>query len=360
MPRLKVSLLLGCAMGALAATGNAGYAADAVANPFADWTLELGQAAGFESIIETLMLAAVLDEPPENAEDLGDAMTGATFDRFAGTLEERDAGLATDLRAALADVGEALGEGRVATDDVDAAMALLRQAYDTVVDPALQAAPAFKAAVMTNLLLQPGGVSEGYEDTDAYPLGWAALERVRVLWGELSVGVPAAQAAQVIENFTELSALYPAVDAPPRMVGIGTEDAEPGAQALVGGLETVAAADLYGARDLPALAARLGDVVVVACTSFHAAADAVGLEGIYAAHDRYADLAGLLDVFDPDLKARIETGFDALGIAVEEEVGGSGPAPDAAAAATDAEVDRPAACDQLAADLHQAATTLAN
>ncbi|MCC6735420.1 MAG: hypothetical protein IT534_04760 [Bauldia sp.] len=358
MSRSRIpALLAGAACAAIVSLS--ARAAD-MAQPFTEWTVELGQAAGFESIAETLMLAAVLDEPPANAEEIADAMTGAAFDRFAGTLAARDPALAENLRSALADIGEAFGEGEVSEDDVTAAMVLWRAAYDTVIDPTLQALPAFRAAVMTNLLVRPGGVSEGYEGPEAYPMGWAALARVRILWGELSAGLSTEQKAQVEENLSELGGLYPAVDAMPRMVGIGTEDAEPGAQALVGGLETVANADLYGARDLAALAIHLGDVIAAACPAFDDEDTAArALEAIYAAHDRYGDLAGLLDVFDPDAKESIEAGFDALGIVAYDDDGGSASGSAApAASSSDSGADQPVACAQLADDLHAAAAIL--
>ena len=68
------------------------------------------------------------------------------------------------------------------------ARALLSEAYDLLIDPALQATPVFTGAVLANMLLANDGVAEAYEDAIhelwGFPNGWGSLQRIRGAMGD--------------------------------------------------------------------------------------------------------------------------------------------------------------------------------
>lgn len=286
-------------------------------NPFFDRMTVQSQAYGLELVSIRLTLVENFDEPPdEEFMELIEDMAGADLRRFEGTLAERNPELAANLREALEEIEETFEEGGDAAALVPAARDLLAQAYDIVIDPEIQQRPDFKAGVLADLLLADGGVAEGYEEAIeevwAFSNGWAALQRVKVLWGEVA---PLAQEQQRMdgeEMVVFLDSIYPSAMPPIPFFG-NPEEAEGPAHRLVGILEVITDAGLYTGRDLGFLAGHLSAEVGSACTAFAAGNDVLGAEGVYTIRNHYRKhLRRLLDLVDVDVHTYITERLNGL------------------------------------------------
>lgn len=332
MTRRSVNALLASSAFAialpLAGTASAQYATE----PFFDRMTIQSQAYGLELVSVRLTLVENFDEPPdEEFMELIEDMAGADLRRFEGTLTERNPDLAANLRAALEEIEDTFEAGGDAAALVPAAREMLDQAYDVVIDPAVQEMPDFKAGVLADLLLADGGVAEGYEEAIeevwAFSNGWAALQRVKVLWGEVA---PLAEEQQRIdgeEMVVFLDSIYPSAMPPIPFFG-NPEEAEGPSHRLVGILEVITDAGLYTGRDLGYLASHLSAELGPSCDAYAAGNDLLGVEGVYTIRNHYRKhLRRLLDLVDVDVHTYITERLDGL---ISDE-----PPGDAAAACTE-------------------------
>jgi hypothetical protein len=281
--------------------------------PFFQHTLDVSRAYGVELVKMRLLLAETVAPPfEEEFAELLEGLPGSAYARFAGTLRAQDAALAEALEEALAAVSEAAEEGGAdAAARVGPARDLLLQAYDVVVPPELQETPAFRGALLADLLLASGGVAESWEDAvdDNEPwemaLGWAALQRVKALWSEiepLASELRREEGEQMIGIHDEL---FPSVEPPERVAGLNPEEVEAPAHHFTGIIESVVQADLYPGRNFARLADHLVGLTDDACASFAEGAGDLGVESIHAIRQHYRkQLRRMVDLFDPDLNDR--------------------------------------------------------
>jgi len=300
------------------ATSFAQYAS----SPFYDHTVALSQAYGIEAVVLRLDLATEFSAPydDELAETI-EGVTGPDYARFKGTLEQQDPALAADLAAALDEVAEAVEAGNDVTEAVATARELLAKAYAAIIPAEVRDTDAFMGGVMINLLLAEGGVAEGYEEAVEnaepweYPIGWAALQRVKALWTDVAAAATPQQLEDGEEMLAQLDTLYPQAESPESVVavvGLNPEEAESPSQRLGGILETVVNADLYPGRELPRLAAHLATVTKETCAAY-AEQPEIAAETIYAVHDLYdAHLADVAGLFAPEAEEQAGTSFAAL------------------------------------------------
>ena len=155
---------------------------------------------------------------------------------------------------------EAAEDGKDAAEPAEEVIRLTEEARGKLLPAAIAGTPAFQAALMASLLLDEGGVAEGYEEAtegeaSAYAIGYFALQRVKALWQGLAGQASPRQSADVEAMLAMLDGLFPSQEMPERL-SPDPEQAEAPAQQLVGLLEGVADAELYLGRDLAAAAAR--------------------------------------------------------------------------------------------------------
>ncbi|WMT87504.1 hypothetical protein NO932_02565 [Pelagibacterium sp. 26DY04] len=297
------------------ATGFAQYSGD----PFFENTVALSQAYGLESIGLGLDLASEFEAPyDDELVETVEGITGASLERFEGTLATTDAELAQNLRAALEAVAKAAEAGEDTSASVEEARALLIQAYDVVIPENLRGTPAFTGGVMIQLLLAEGGVAEGYEEAAEgnepweYPNGWVALQRVKALWSEIEADASEQQVADAQEMFETLDGLYPQAQPPESVAGWNPEEAEAPAQRLGGIVETVVDANLYPGRDAARLAGHISALASEACAAY-GENEAVARETLYALYDLYdGELAGVASLFVPEDEETASDMFGAL------------------------------------------------
>jgi hypothetical protein len=326
----------------LASVASAQYTHD----PFFERMLVQSQAFGLEMIGLRLSVVEHFEtSPDDDFMELVEKILGRDYGRFAGTLESRNPTLAADLRAILEEIEETLEEGGNAAALVPPARELLAEAYDVVIEANIRAMPSFIGTVLADLLLADDGVAEAYEDAMEgepweYPNGWAALQRVKVLWAEVADMATDERREDVEEMIGFLDELYPSPD-PANLPAAGDpEEAEAPAHRIVGILEEVVDAQLYSGRDLALLAGHLADVLAPACEAYAAGEDAVAVEGVYAVRDHYRkQLRRLLDLIAPEIHERATVHLDGL-------ISATPPA------------DRAAACVELQETLREARTTL--
>ena len=158
---------------------------------------------------------------------------------------------------------EAAEHGADAAEPAEDVIRLTEEARGKLLPAAIADTPGFQAALMASLLLEEGGVAEGYEEAtegeaSAYAIGYFALQRVKALWQGLAGQASPEQSADVAAMLAILDGLFPSQEMPERL-SPDPEQAEAPAQQLVGLLEGVADAELYLGRDLGAAAAVVHD-----------------------------------------------------------------------------------------------------
>lgn len=307
-----------------ATTASAQYTND----PFFDWTIVMSQGYGLEmAMIRINVLDAIEGPVDPDLIEVVEQMAKGDWERFGGTLAARDPALAEELYGYLAAFEEVLEEGEPADELFEPTRALLAQAYDIVIDPAVRESPAYKGAIIAQLLLAEGGVAEGYEEAEeeifAYSMGWGTLQRVKELWADIEGPLTADQKDEANQLVGILDALYPQAAPPEEWVGQNPEEAEAPSQLLMGLVETAADANLYAGRDLGRLAGHLADTVASSCPLIAAGDDAVAKEAFYPAADHFfgetTGLADLVNLFDPELFERAEGIIPLFALLEEEE-----------------------------------------
>lgn len=321
---MKRSLLNAALLGAISSIALAAspVLAQYGSKPFIDNTVQQSQARAFELAGLRLDIAEAL--PGEMDDEFIEQIEGleGDFARFGGTLAAANSELAEELDEAFEVVVAAVGKGSDASAAIAVARTLLADAYAAVIASEAQAEPAFKAAVLADLLLGEPGVAEGYEEAGeepyAFSLGWAALARANTLWDEISADADSAQRADGDEMLEFIATLYPGAEPPEQFTG-NPEEAESPAQRLVGIIETMVDADLYPGRDQASLATHLADLTGPACEAYAAGNNAVAAETIYAVQGHYADHLGeLTNLFEPELHEEVQDLFGGM-IQVEED-----------------------------------------
>ncbi|MGD9740780.1 MAG: hypothetical protein AB7O56_11875 [Bauldia sp.] len=298
--------------------------------PFFEWTVVMSQAFGLEMAqIRVNVLDAIEGEVDPDLIEVVEQMAKGDWERFGGTLTERDPALAGELYEHLAAFEELLEEGESADYLIEPTRALLAQAYDLVIDPAIRETAAFKGGVMAQLLLAEGGVAEGFEEAAeeifAFSMGWGSLQRVKELWADVQGPATDDQKDEANQLLTILDTLYPTVNPPDPFVGFNPEEAEAPSQLFLGIIESATDASLYSGRDLARLSGHLVEVLTPACGQVEAGQIDLAKESFYATADHFlgetTGLADLLNLFAPELYEEAEAIFPHFVLLEEEEEG---------------------------------------
>ena len=292
--------------------------------PYYQYMLPISRAFGIEMLDARLRVAEAYTTALNN--DLKQQLANmATKDlgRFYGTLQQKNAALATELKTAVDAVVKAINDGQSASALAARARPLVARAYDAVIDPALRSNLQFKAAVTASLLVAEDGVSEGFEEAvkfpnrQQYPAGWGAWERVEVLWKELAAVAPPALATEGTLLMDNMRPFYKTKHLPPSPFPM--EDQEE-LEALTHGMSTVlenlADASLYVGRDMIRLAQTLADTLAPACADYAAGRDALATERVYAVLEHFVSeasgLSGAVSVMAPEADQRARALFPRL------------------------------------------------
>ena len=290
-----------------------------------------------------------VENPDDGFAEIVENLTGPDFQRFGGTLGELNDDLADELFEVLGEIAEAVEEGELdeALEMVPQARDMLNQAYDLVVPPDTRNEPAFKGAVMAQLLLGEGGVAEGleeaFEEEWEFANGWAATQRIKVLWEDIRSLADDQQQADVDEMIAAIDAIYPSPEPPESLAGVDPEEAETPAQRMLGFLEVIVDAQLYSGRDPARLIGYLAEIAGPGCAYYADGDDELGREVMYAVFDHYAGettgLGGLIGLFAPEIHEEAMEALETLVVVEEDDddeeagEGESGPSDDDAASA---------------------------
>ena len=289
---------------ALAASAVAVSAAQA--EPFFDDMLLQSRGFGLEMVGVRLHAIAQFDPIPEGLEEVAEGFFEDDLPRFMGTLRAASPFVADGLVEALEAVEEGVEEGEVGIMTLAYAQAWQALAYDLLV-PSGARTPAYWGAIAADLLLADGGVGEAMEEAIAegeiweYPGGWAALQRLEWIWGQLAGLANDEEASFGRQYLDMLHELLPTAQIPDRFPA-NPEEAEAPAQSMVGVFESVVDASLYTGRDLGHLAGFLADTVAPACERYAAGDVELASETAFAVRPHYRKhLRRVLDLIAPQV-----------------------------------------------------------
>jgi hypothetical protein len=300
--------------------------------PFREHPVAVAQAAALERIevaARALAVTAASDEDDDEAEAADDQATAdggeeeeeggplIDFGLLRASLAAASPALEEKLAAAIGEMVEAAEDGKDAAEPAEDVIRLTEEARGKLLTAAVADTPAFQAAVMASLLLEEGGVAEGYEEAtegeaSAYATGYFALQQVKALWDRLAGQASPQQATDVEAMLAMLDGLFSSQGMPERL-SPDPEQAEAPAQQLVGLLEGVADAELYLGRDLATAAAVVHDLAVQGCASLGAGKEALGVEELRIAAAYYDQtVRDTLGMMAPEAAAAIGEGLEAL------------------------------------------------
>ena len=335
---MRTDLLTTAAIAALlvgstvAGAQSSGYA-DA---PFREHPVEIAQGAALERIevaARALAAAAASDEDDDAVADDEDDDLGKEeeeggplidFGLLRASLAATSPELEGRLAAAIEELVEAAGHGTDAAEPAKEVIRLTGEARGKLLPGTVTDTAGFRAAMMASLLLEEGGVAEGYEEATegeapAYATGYFALQRVKALWQGLAGRASLEQSAELAAMLAILDGLFPSQEMPERL-SPDPEQAEAPAQQLVGLLEGVADAELYLGRDLGTAAAVIRELTDQGCASLQAGKAALGVEELRIAAAYYGQTVhDTLGMMAPEAAEAIEEGLEELdqGEAVE-------------------------------------------
>ena len=218
------------------------------------------------------------------------------------------------LAAAIDEMVEAAEHGKDADEPAEEVIRLTEQARGKLINDAVAKSASFQAALMASLLLDEGGVAEGYEEAtkgeaQAYASGYFALQRVKASWKALAKHASPEQAAEVTASLALLDGLFPSQQTPEHL-SADPEQAEAPAQQLVGLLEGVADAELYLGRDLAVAAGVVHDLTAEGCASLKQKKEALGIERLRIAAAYYGQtVRDTLGLLAPEAAATIKAGL---------------------------------------------------
>jgi hypothetical protein len=312
----------------------AGAQSSSYANaPFREHPMEVAQAVALERIAvaaRALAVTAVSDEGDDEAEAADDQATADSgeereeeggplidFGLLRASLAAASAELEEKLAAAIGEMVEAAKAGKGAAEPTEGVIRLTEEARGRLLTGAAVDMPGFQAALMASLLLDEGGVAEGYEEAtegeaSAYATGYFALQRVKSLWEGLAGQASPQQSTDVEAMLAMLDGLFPSQRMPEHL-SPDLEQAEAPAQQLVGLLEGVADAELYLGRDLAAATAVIHDLAAKGCASLEVGKEALGVEELRIAAAYYGQtVRDTLGMMAPEAAAVIAEGLEAL------------------------------------------------
>ena len=346
---MRTELLATAALTALLLAPTAAFAQSAgyAHAPFRDHPVAVAQGAALERIEVAARALAVTggaedDDDQAKADDDDDKAKADDDDdapaKAAGGEEEEEEGgpqvdfgllqaslaaaspkLAKRLGAEIEELVEAAEHGKDADEAAEEVIELAGQARGKLIKDAIAKSPSFQAAMVASLLLEEGGVAEGYEEAtkgeaQAYASGYFALQRVKALWEGLAKHATPEQTAEVAATLKMLDGLFPSQQMPEHL-SPDPEQAEAPAQQLVGLLEGVADAELYLGRDLGVAAGVVHDLAAEGCASLKKKkTQALGVERLRIAAAYYGQtVSDTLGLLAPEAAETIKEGFEEAG-----------------------------------------------
>lgn len=341
---MRIDLLAALAIAALLlAPTVVGAQSSSYANaPFREHPMEVAQAAALERIEAAARALAVTgasdddDDEAETADDDQAATHGGEeedeeggplidFGLLRASLAAASPALEAKLAAAIEKMVEGAEDGKDIAEPAEEVIRLSEKARGELLTPAVTDMPGFQAALMASLLLDEGGVAEGYEEAtegeaSAYAVGYFALQRIKWLWEGLAGRASPQQSTDVKAMLAMLDELFPSQDMPERLSS-DPEQAEAPAQQLVGLLEGIADAELYLGRDLAAATAVVHDLAVKGCTLLEAGKEALGVEELRVAAAYYGQtVRDTLGMMAPEAAAAIAEVLEELDEGEADEV----------------------------------------
>lgn len=262
-----------------------------------------------------------LEQIGDDVDELVDEATEGlevAFDMLAGTLGAVDADLLARLEADLEAVSEAAEEGEDLTDLLAAARATIAEVREAVLPEGFADDPVSQATLLARLLLDDGGVAEGWEEAFEeeaadYAIGWAALQVSRDIWAGLEPLANENQAFEINDQLDFVSNdLFPTWHIPEDVHLMDGEAAEPPTHRIVTFLEVMTDAYIYPNRDLAPLVGLVSDLGAEACSAY-ASDPAMGLEVMHQAFYYYDEnLRRMVGLFDPELHEATEGYFEGI------------------------------------------------
>lgn len=321
----------------LAASGVPATAQGYAAAPFHEAPVAAAQAMALELVALRAEAAAAVSEPSEDLAEETGRMREEDLSLVLASLARADAGAAEALSRAVDAFLDVLEAGEPLAEPAAAVRAAADRAAAAL---GHEPTPALRGAVASLLLVSEVGLAEAYEEgaegeLEGYPVGWAALQRVKAIAAELRPEMSESAAADADDAVDRLDALFPTAD-PPERFASDPEEAESLAHRLVALIEEGADADLYFGRDLPRALDTVRGLAAAGCADPD---PSIGAETIAIAAFFHEDaLANPLGVLAPDAQAAAAAAFDAHRSDPQQ---------------------RPAACDGLLDALDRAAGALA-
>ena len=292
-------------------------------DPYFDHMVDLSRAFGLEMLTIRLTVAEAFPAPiPKDLVPQLNRMATKDMGRFLGTLQQKDARLASELKASIDAVVATLNAGTSPAAAAARAKPIVAEAYKVVVDPALQANLQFKTANLANILVAEDGVAEAFEEAGKptgpwqFPIGWAAYGRAKALWADVNKAATPDQRADGDLMIEVIAPFYASIVPRSPFPAEDAEEVEAHVHHLVTVLEGVVDAHLYVGRDMPRLTQYLADLLAPACTDYAAGQNALATERVYAVLDQFVSeasgLSGVVSVLAPDLEQKAQRAFPRL------------------------------------------------
>jgi hypothetical protein len=325
---------------AVAGAQPAGYANA----PFRDHPVEVAQGAALERIgvaARALAVTGVSDEADDEAKASDDDQAKAgggeekeddeeggplvDFGLLRASLAATSPELEEKLAGAIEEMVEGAEHGKDAAEPAEEVIRRTEEARGKLLPAAVADTPAFQTALMASLLLEEGGVAEGYQEAAAgkaaaYFIGYFALQRVKSRWQGLTGRASPEQSTDVAAMLAMLDGLFPSQEMPEHL-SPDPEQAEAPAQQLVGLLEGLAEAELYLGRDLAAATGVVHDLAAKGCASLAAGKEAIGIEELRIAAGYYDQtVRDTLDMMAPEAASAIKDGLEEVDEGEADEV----------------------------------------
>lgn len=254
---------------------------------------------------------------PDDLDEHVEALAENDLPRIAGSLGAADAALLEELRASVEGVEDAFeaGEPDGVIEASEATMDVTGRALDALIGAGALDDRQLKAALMTQLLLGEPGAAEGYEEFFEerweWSVGWAALQQLHDLWGDLAADA-GERTADFEEALAALDELMPQVIPPEGTIVGDPEDSEGAAHDAVAYLQQITGTHLHPDRDLGRLASHLVERTGTACDHYAEGADALGREYALSVVDQFEYLEDVAGTLVPDAAEEAEEALEEL------------------------------------------------
>lgn len=236
-----------------------------------------------------------------------------------GSLSAADPEVYGRLSELFDEIEEAVEEGEDYTDLVTEARVLVEQAESLLLPADFNEDPVNLGVVLYRLMLDDGGVAEGWEEIfddelADFVIGYVALERSYELWEKLEPFATETQAFEVRDSLDYMATELYASHLPPENFHLmDAEAGEAPAHRIASYLESITDATLYAQRDLAPLVVHIDELAIQACELYGAGDTLMGGEVLAQSYYFYDEnLPRMLNLFDPDLQEAIQDDYAAV------------------------------------------------